>query len=102
MVNLIRFLFRVNPATGLLEMSKTKCKVKDLKSLGKLIITVLNKLGLLSVQYSNDGDDDYIEFNNMTIINLTIKFVGPIYEGRLTSILLLIQVLSMFTAMSQR
>ena len=68
-----------------------KCKTSDLSTLGRLVIAVLSPLGLLSVTVTKEKDDSYTEFNNMTIINLAIKFCGPLYERNLTVILLTLQ-----------
>lgn len=73
-------------------MSTTKCKASDIGTLGKICLTLLSTLGLLRVKYTEEKDDKYVEFNNMTIINFTIKLTGPIYERNLTSILLCVQV----------
>lgn len=86
-------LFRVNPETGLLGMSKSRCKESDINALGRVVIGLLEPLGLLHVERTEEKDDKYIEYNNMTIINLAIKFLGPIHERRLSSVLLSIQVL---------
>lgn len=47
---------------------------------------------LQEVRRSQEGDDDFIECNNMTIINLVLKVFGPIHERNLTVIMLIIQV----------
>ncbi|KAF6031889.1 DPAGT1 [Bugula neritina] len=83
----------VNRETGLLEMSKMKTKSSDIGRLGWVVINVLSPLGLLSVEELQEKGDKYIQFNNMTIINLAIKFCGPIYERNLSLVLLFIQVL---------
>ena len=41
-----------------------------------------------------DKDGEYTECNNMTLINLVIKILGPTHERTLTSLLLLLQVRS--------
>ncbi len=73
-------------------MSKSVFKAKDLGLLGKLIIRVASLLMLLDVKENVGEDRDCVEINNMTIINLTIKFIGPVHERRLTIYLILIQV----------
>lgn len=85
-------LTRINLSTGLLEMSTSKCKASDLSYVGAKLLVLLDTLGLLQVKRTNEKDDDYVEFNNMTIINLAIKFCGPIKERNLSSLLLLFQV----------
>lgn len=96
------FHSRVNPETGLLGMSTTKVKESDLNKLGQLVIKMLEPLGLLYVKRTEEKDDKYIEYNNMTIINLAIKFLGPIEEGKLTSVLLFVQVLASLLAFTIR
>lgn len=47
---------------------------------------------LLEVRRGQEGDDDFIECNNMTLINLVLKLLGPTHERNLTVIMLIIQV----------
>lgn len=54
---------------------------------------VAELLKLLEVRSSHEGDDDFIECNNMTLINLVLKLLGPTHERNLTAIMLIIQVL---------
>lgn len=49
-------------------------------------------LKLLEVRRGQEGDDDFIECNNMTLINLVLKLLGPTHERDLTVIMLVIQV----------
>ena len=79
-------------STGLLEMSTTKCKESELNFIGRRLLPLLHTLGLLSVKRVNEKDNNYVEFNNMTIINLAIKFCGPLHERNLSSLLLFVQV----------
>lgn len=60
------------------------------KTLNSLQVAELLKL--LEVRRSQEGDDDFIECNNMTLINLVLKFVGPTHERTLAVIMLIIQV----------
>lgn len=53
---------------------------------------VAELLKLLEVRRNQEGDDDFIECNNMTLINLVLKLLGPIHERNLTVIMLIIQV----------
>lgn len=53
---------------------------------------VTELLKLQEVRRSQEGDDDFIECNNMTIINLVLKVLGPIHERNLTVIMLFLQV----------
>lgn len=65
------------------------CGLKS-KTLNPLQVAELLKL--LDVRRSQEGDDDFIECNNMTLINLVLKFLGPTHERTLTVIMLIIQV----------
>lgn len=55
-------------------------------------LQVAELLKLLEVRRSQEGDDDFIECNNMTLINLVLKCLGPTHERTLTLIMLIIQV----------
>lgn len=77
-------------------MSKTKFKEKDLKVFGRISFQILWKLKLLHVETSIIDGEKFIECNNLTLINLTLKFLGPMHEESLTKILLIIQVFYMF------
>uniref|UniRef100_A0A8C4Z4X6 UDP-N-acetylglucosamine--dolichyl-phosphate N-acetylglucosaminephosphotransferase n=1 Tax=Gadus morhua TaxID=8049 RepID=A0A8C4Z4X6_GADMO len=90
---------RLNPSTGKLGMSYSKFKRKDLSKLGNLILQVLKcssyaaeLLRLLEVRRGQEEDDEFIECNNMTLINLVLKILGPVHERSLTTIMLLLQV----------
>jgi UDP-N-acetylglucosamine--dolichyl-phosphate N-acetylglucosaminephosphotransferase len=43
------------------------------------------------VEYEKDGET-YVECNNLTLINLMLKFFGPMHERSLTILLIVIQV----------
>lgn len=47
---------------------------------------------MLDVRRKQKGGDDFIECNNMTLINLVLKILGPTHERNLTAIMLIIQV----------
>ena len=73
-------------------MSKAVFKKSSLNILGKMTIRVGSFLKILHVEENTGKDKDMMEINNMTIINLVIKFVGPIHERNLTAILVALQV----------
>lgn len=83
-------------------MSYSKFKKKDLSQLGRLIVQVAEILKVLEVRRGQDGDGDFIECNNMTLINLILKFFGPIHERNLTVIMLVIQVMGSAVAFGIR
>ena len=49
-------------------------------------------LRVLEVKRGQEGDDEFVECNNMTLINLVLNILGPTHERDLTTIMLLIQV----------
>ena len=57
-----------------------------------MALYIFRVLGLVDVIYTIKDGDEYIECSNMTIINLTIKILGPTHERSLTTILLVLQV----------
>ncbi|KAJ3589092.1 hypothetical protein NHX12_009940 [Muraenolepis orangiensis] len=93
---------RLNPSTGKLGMSYSKFKRKDLSKLGNLIVQVAEFLRLLEVNRGQEEDDDFMECNNMTLINLVLKVLGPIHERSLTVIMLLLQVFGSVVAFGIR
>ncbi|KAK3107213.1 hypothetical protein FSP39_009619 [Pinctada imbricata] len=70
-------------------MSYTKFKSTDLNPIGRLIIKVFRTFRVLEVIES----DEFVECNNMTLINLLLMYLGPLHERTLVIILLTIQVL---------
>ncbi|XP_026501119.1 UDP-N-acetylglucosamine--dolichyl-phosphate N-acetylglucosaminephosphotransferase [Vanessa tameamea] len=75
--------------TDLLYPSKTVILKKDMNMLHKYILQVLTLFRLVDKQ----EDDGCIVINNMTLINLFLIKLGPMSEVRLTSSLLVFQIL---------
>ena len=84
--------FRYDATDDKLHMSMAVFKKSDLNILGKVIIRLGAFLRVLHVRENIGEDGASIEINNMTLINLAIKFVGPIHERNLTIILMVVQV----------
>ncbi|CAJ0582813.1 unnamed protein product, partial [Mesorhabditis spiculigera] len=83
---------KYDPRTDTVGMSFAEFKSSDLKSVGSLIINLLAKIGLLyKVEFEKDGAR-WTRVNNFTVINLMLKFVGPVHEATLTNYLLLLQL----------
>ncbi|EEB20281.1 UDP-N-acetylglucosamine--dolichyl-phosphate N-acetylglucosaminephosphotransferase, putative [Pediculus humanus corporis] len=81
---------RLNKNTGLLEPSVTIINNSDsMNSILKLFIRLLSGLKLLQVK--NDGNSLII--NNMTLINLLLVWMGPLHEAKLTTYLIIVQVI---------
>lgn len=93
---------RLNAKTGKLEMSYSKFKTKSLSFLGTFILKVAENLRLVTVHRGEDEDGAFTECNNMTLINLLLKVLGPIHERNLTLLLLLLQILSSAVTFSIR
>jgi len=87
---------RFNSDTGLREMSTTRVKWSKLNIIGKFWITAGKLTGTI---WTKDLDDDEIELNNLTNLNLTLKIVGPVSEENLTKILIFQQILGCFLAL---
>ncbi len=64
----------------------------SLNVISSFILQVAETLWLLDVRRGQEGDDEFIECNNMTLINLVLKVLGPTHERNLTAIMLLMQV----------
>ncbi|XP_050347254.1 UDP-N-acetylglucosamine--dolichyl-phosphate N-acetylglucosaminephosphotransferase [Nymphalis io] len=75
--------------TDLLYPSKTVILKKDMNMLHKNVLQILTWFQLVDKQ----EDNDCIIINNMTLINLFLIKLGPMSEVRLTSSLLIFQIL---------
>lgn len=73
---------------GLLDASIVEFSTEEIGQLGKILLTVCDKLKLAKVTYK----DKIIRTNNFTIINFLLIQMGPMHEEHLTSVLLTIQV----------
>ena len=83
---------KYNTETDKLELSRSLFKKSELGLIGWLCVELLWKFGLLDVERNIGEDGEYMQINNMTLINFVIKVLGPLHERTLVSILLLIQV----------
>ncbi|VDN53995.1 unnamed protein product [Dracunculus medinensis] len=79
-------------------MSLVKFKIKDLHPIGKLSLNVLHFMGMLYSNTFERSGEIWQEINNLTLINVILKFTGPLHEERLTILILSIQVLCSFLA----
>nr|CAD7409902.1 unnamed protein product [Timema poppensis] len=93
---------RYNPKTNLLEMSMTVFKVSDLNVLGRLCMRVFKALRLVHLKEGTGEKKEYVECNNLTLINFVLLWRGPTHEETLVQILLIIQVLSSVLAFGIR
>ncbi|XP_065644710.1 UDP-N-acetylglucosamine--dolichyl-phosphate N-acetylglucosaminephosphotransferase isoform X3 [Hydra vulgaris] len=78
-----------------LEMSKSTFKSSELKFFGKALLHIFKFLHIVDIEINlnKDENEEYIQVNNMTLINFIIMVLGPLHEESLVKILLLIQML---------
>ena len=83
---------RYDPDGDVVGMSFAEFKRRDLRMPGRLALAALHSVGLLRTRtFSRDGEE-WVECNNLTLINLVLKLCGPMHERTLTVLLLVIQV----------
>ncbi|EDW63838.1 UDP-N-acetylglucosamine--dolichyl-phosphate N-acetylglucosaminephosphotransferase [Drosophila virilis] len=80
----------------LLHISTTEFRMKELNSLGRLMVTVLRVLRLISWQEQADGR---VITNNFTLINFVLVVFGPVHERVATQMLMGFQVLCTLLAL---
>lgn len=73
-------------------MSYTKFKTKDLKLLGRLFLFIFKTFYIIDVKETMEDGESYTQINNLTLINLVLKFFGPMNEQNAVIIILLLQV----------
>ena len=74
------------------EMSLVKVKVSDLNKIGAFVLKTFKLFRIAHVNEYEENNDKVIEFNNFTLINLSLKFLGPMHEQTLTCTLLGFQI----------
>lgn len=84
---------KFNPETGLMDISTCRFKPDSLSLLGRICFKLLTTFRLATVKKVKK-DDDTVEMNNLTLINIALIILGPTNEGSLASRLLFLQVLS--------
>ncbi|XP_017025994.1 UDP-N-acetylglucosamine--dolichyl-phosphate N-acetylglucosaminephosphotransferase [Drosophila kikkawai] len=85
--------------TDLLHISTTEFKLEDLNAPGRLMVTVLRKLRLISWHTKADG---LVRTNNFTLINFVLVVFGPVHERVVTQMLMGFQVLCTLIALAIR
>ncbi|KAH3812754.1 UDP-N-acetylglucosamine--dolichyl-phosphate N-acetylglucosaminephosphotransferase-like [Dreissena polymorpha] len=91
-----------DPKTDTVGMSFTKFKPKDLNPLGKLCFSLLKLFRVAHIRENTGEDGMYAECNNLTLLNLILKFLGPMHERTLVIVLLTIQILCSLVAFGIR
>ncbi|VDN94972.1 unnamed protein product [Brugia pahangi] len=84
---------KYNSKTNTVDMSTVEFKENDLKPLTKMVLDFLNIFGLLYKKIIEKNNVRWAVINNLTLLNLVLKFTGPVHEKKLTEILLILQVL---------
>ncbi|CAJ0939888.1 unnamed protein product, partial [Mesorhabditis belari] len=84
--------------TNTVGMSFAEFKESDLGRIGQLIVSILSTIGLLFRENFEKGGEKWTRVNNFTVINLLLKFVGPVNEHTLTNLLMLLQMFSSILA----
>ena len=74
-------------------MSLAKEKLQQLNGIGKVLIKLVKLLRVTYVKEYTENDIEYVEFNNLTLINLVLKLFGPCHERNLTCYLLAFQII---------
>ncbi|XGW03900.1 hypothetical protein V3C99_015223 [Haemonchus contortus] len=83
---------KFDSTTDTVDMSVAQFKEADVNLLGRFVLKVFSTCGILYCRkYEKDGVR-WQEINNLTILNLVLKFAGPLHERTLTNVLLSIQV----------
>uniref|UniRef100_A0A1I7VQN4 UDP-N-acetylglucosamine--dolichyl-phosphate N-acetylglucosaminephosphotransferase n=1 Tax=Loa loa TaxID=7209 RepID=A0A1I7VQN4_LOALO len=88
---------KYNSKTNTVDMSIVEFKenghILNLKPLTKTVLYFLDIFGLLYKKIIKKDDVRWIVVNNLTLLNLVLKFTGPVQEKKLTELLLMLQVL---------
>lgn len=86
---------RYDPENDKVKMSVTTFELKNLNTLGQLMLKILQTLHLVHIHKSKPKDNnkvEQIECNNLTLPNLVLHFTGPLHEKHLVRVILAIQV----------
>lgn len=81
---------KFNETDGLLYTSRANLKEEPPKKWFIPILKLLNKLKLIDVEY-HPKDGSIVSCSNMTLINLTLVWFGPMREDQLCNTILLLQ-----------
>ncbi|XP_017060429.1 LOW QUALITY PROTEIN: UDP-N-acetylglucosamine--dolichyl-phosphate N-acetylglucosaminephosphotransferase [Drosophila ficusphila] len=85
--------------TDLLHISTTEFRLEELNTPGRLMVTVLRKLRLISWHTKADG---VVRTNNFTLINFVLVIFGPVHERVVTQMLMGFQVMCTLVALTIR
>ncbi|KAF7633215.1 hypothetical protein Mgra_00007406 [Meloidogyne graminicola] len=78
---------------GKLEMSMVEFQPQKLSKMGILCFRILTLTKLIYFEEINKDGEIWISMNNLTILNLILKFNGPLFEWELTNKFIIFQIL---------
>lgn len=85
---------KFDPETNTVGLSFAEFEIKSLKLPGSLVLRLFSKFGIIFWQEFQKNGERWVRINNLTLLNLVLKFCGRMHESRLTLILLAVQMLS--------
>jgi len=83
---------KYNSDSDLREMSSVIFKLSELKLTGRFVLKLFTLLKIVKYQILTKDGQEYIEINNLTLINFILYVCGPLHEQTLTVVLLLFQI----------
>ena len=83
---------KYNSDSDLREMSSVIFKLSELKLTGRFVLKLFTLLKIVKYEIVTKDGQEYIEINNLTLINFILYICGPLHEQTLTVVLLLFQI----------
>jgi len=89
--------------TDTVSMSLATFPASSLHPLGGAALALFHALGLVHLaKVHEEGGEEVVVVNNLTLINFVLKLSGPMHERTLTTVLLVVQVLCTIVAFTIR
>jgi len=89
--------------TDTVSMSLATFPASSLHPLGGAALALFHALGLVHLaKVQEEGCEEVVVVNNLTLINFVLKLSGPMHERTLTTVLLVVQVLCTIVAFTIR
>lgn len=88
------FSYRYNDQLDIVEPSEAEINESDVYWWMLAALRLLHRLKLVRLRQGTGPESGKVFINNLTLINLTLLWVGPCHEGTLTHKLLILQVMS--------
>ena len=89
---------KYDPNSDTIGMSMNVFKESEVKQPGKLVLRAFECLRLIHLRRCEKDGENYVECNNLTLINFALKLFGPMREQTLTVLLLVFQVICSLVA----